>query len=130
MVKERLKELVRLAAIDNKVAEKEARFIQMIGQANGVEKGDIDAMLLDPEPVIDPVTLTADQKFEHLYHLVQLMKIDGQVFKSEIVYAEDIAQKLGYKKGVVGALSSKIFSDPSITSDRDELKKRAQKFLS
>ena len=41
MVKERLKELVRLAAIDNKVAEKEARFIQMIGQANGVEKGDV-----------------------------------------------------------------------------------------
>ena len=102
----------------------------MIGQANGVEKGDIDEMLLDPEPVIDPVTLTADQKFEHLYHRVQLMKIDGQVFKSEIVYAEDIAQKLGYKKGVVGALSSKIFSDPSITSDRDHLKEKAQKFLS
>ena len=61
--------------------------------------------------------------------MVQLMKIDGQVFKSEIVFCEDIAQKLGYKKGVVGELSSRIFSDPSITADRDLLKKKALKYL-
>ena len=55
--------------------------------------------------------------------------VDGQVFKSEIVFCEEVAGRLGYKKGVIGELSSKIYSDPSITADRESLKKKAQKFL-
>lgn len=70
-----------------------------------------------------------DQKFENLYHLIQLMKADGQVFKSEINFCEEIAEKLGYKKGVVAELSSRIYSDPTITSDRTLLIERARKFL-
>jgi hypothetical protein len=58
-----------------------------------------------------------------------MMKVDGQVFKSEISFCQDIAERLGYKKGVIAELSSKIFSDPSITSDRDHLKKKTQKYL-
>ena len=57
------------------------------------------------------------------------MKIDGQVFKSEIVFCERIAEKLGYRKKVVGELSTHIYSDPNITADRDDLKSKAQKFL-
>ena len=57
------------------------------------------------------------------------MKIDGQVFKSEIVFCEEIAEKLGYKKKVVGELSSRIYSDPSITANREDLKKMALKYL-
>lgn len=130
MVKEQLNVLIQLAASDNQVAEKEAKLIHMIGQSNGVTKEDIDEMLKNPgHPIGNLNTLTDDQKFEHLYHVVQLMKVDGQVFKSEIVFCEDIAARLGYKKGVIGELSSKIFSDPSITSDRDRLKQRAQKYL-
>jgi len=130
MVKEELNVLIQLAASDNEVAEKEARLIKMIGQSNGVSKEEIEEMLKNPRrPIGDLSTLTDDQKFEHLYHIVQLMKIDGQVFKSEIVFCESIAERLGYKKGVIGELSTKIFSDPSITADRDYLKKRTQKYL-
>jgi len=57
------------------------------------------------------------------------MKIDGQVFKSEIVFCEDMAVKLGYKKKVVGELSTRIYSDPSITASRDELRSKAKKYL-
>lgn len=130
MVKEQLNVLIQLAASDNEVAEKEARLIKMIGQSNGVSKEEIEEMLKHPKkPLGDMNTLTDDQKFEYLYNIVQLMKIDGQVFKSEIVFCESIAEKLGYKKGVIGELSTKIFSDPSITSDREHLKKRTQRYL-
>jgi hypothetical protein len=57
------------------------------------------------------------------------MKADGQVFKSEIAFCENVAQQLGYKKSVIGELSSRIYSDPSITADREKLKARAQKYL-
>lgn len=130
MVKETLNVLIQLAASDNQVAEKEAKLIQMIGVSNGLSKDEIDVMMKNPaRPIGDLSLLTDDQKFEHLYHVVQLMKVDGQVFKSEIVFCEDIAQRLGYKKGVIAELSSKIFSDPSITADRDLLRKKTQKYL-
>ena len=130
MVKETLNVLIQLAASDNQVADKEAKLIQMIGQSNGMNKEEIEQMLKNPDkPIGDLSLLTDEQKFEHLYHVVRLMKVDGQVFKSEIVFCEDIAQRLGYKKGVIAELSSKIFSDPSITSDREHLKSKVQKFL-
>jgi hypothetical protein len=56
------------------------------------------------------------------------MKIDGKVYKSEIVFCQHIAEKLGYKKKAVAELSKSIYSDPSITSDRDELKTRLRKY--
>lgn len=130
MIKEQLNVLIQLAASDGSVASKEASLIKMIAISNGVEGDEIDEMLKNPsKPIGDLSSLTSDQKFEHLYYVVQMMKIDGQVFKSEIAFCEDIASRLGYKSGVIAELSSKIYSDPSITSDRDMLKKKAQKYL-
>ena len=129
MIKEQLNVLINLAASDKSVAEKEAKVIHMIGKVNGVSKDEIDAMLKNPKPIGDLNTFTEDQKFENLYLLIQLMKSDGQVFKSEIHYCEQIAERLGYKKGVVAELSSRIYSDPTITADRKMLIERAHKFL-
>ena len=129
MIKEQLNVLINLAASDNKVAEKESKVIHMIGKANGMTKEEVDAMLKKPLPIGNLSALTEDQKFENLYHLIQLMKSDGQVFKSEIHFCEHVAEKLGYKKGVVAELSARIYSDPTITADRKMLIDRAHKFL-
>jgi uncharacterized tellurite resistance protein B-like protein len=129
MVKDQLNVLINLAASDNTVAEKESKVIHMIAKANGIPKEEVDAMLKKPTPISSLDTLTEDQKFENLYHLIQLMKSDGQVFKSEIHFCEQVAEKLGYKKGVVAELSSRIYSDPSITADRKLLMDRAHKFF-
>ena len=129
MIKEQLNVLINLAASDNSVAEKEAKVIHMIGKANGMTKEEVDAMMKKPQPIGNLSSLSEDQKFENLYHLIQLMKSDGQVFKSEIHFCEQVAEKLGYKKAVVAELSARIYSDPTITSDRKMLMDRAHKFL-
>jgi uncharacterized tellurite resistance protein B-like protein len=129
MVKDQLNVLINLAARDNMVAEKESQVIHLIAKANGVSKEEVNAMLRKPQPIGNLDALTEDQKFENLYHLIQLMKSDGQVFKSEINFCEQVAEKLGYKKGVVAELSSRIYSNPSITADRKLLMDRARKFL-
>jgi len=129
MIKEQLNILINLAASDSTVAEKEAKVIHMIGKSNGIPKDEIEKMLQAPQPIGDLSSLSEDQKFENLYYLIQLMKSDGQVFKSEVHFCEQIAEKLGYKKGVVGELSSRIYSDPTITADRNLLMERARKFL-
>ena len=127
--KEELNTLINLAASDKNVTEQEAKLIHMIGKANGIAKAEIDTMLQNPKPIKSISTLTADQKFEHLYFLIQLMKMDGQVFRSEIVFCEDIADRLGYKKGVVAEISQFVYSDPSITADREMIMQKASKFL-
>lgn len=129
MIKEQINVLINLAASDRNVGEKEAKTIHMIGKANGLPKEEVESMMKNPQPIGDLSGLSEDQKFENLYHLIQLMKSDGQVFKSEIHFCEAIAEKLGYDKGVVAELSSKIYSDPTITSDRKALVARAHKFL-
>ena len=129
MIKEQLNVLINLAASDNKVAEKESKVIHMIGKANGMTKEEVDNMLKKPQPIGNLSNLTEDQKFENLYYLIQLMKSDGQVFKSEIHFCENVAERLGYKKGVVAELSTRIYSDPTITADRKLLMDRAHKFL-
>lgn len=128
-MRDQLNILINLAASDNSVAEKEAKVIRTIGLAKGISAEEIDKMLKTPKPIGNLDTLTEDQKFESLYYLIQLMKSDGQVFKSEISFCERIAEKLGYKKSVVKELSSHIYSDPTITSDRKMLMDKAHKFL-
>lgn len=121
--------LINLAASDKNVAERESKLIHLIGKANGISVEEIDKMLQNPKPIGNIDTLTPEEKFEHLYYLIQLMKMDGLVFRSEIIFCEQIADRLGYKKGVVGELSQHIYSDPTITADRNMLIKKAEKFL-
>jgi uncharacterized membrane protein YebE (DUF533 family) len=127
--KAELNVLINLAASDNSIAERESKLIHMIGKANGIPTDEINRMLQNPQPISNVAALTPDQKFEHLYFLIQLMKMDGQVFRSEVIFCEQMADKLGFKKGVVGEISQHVYSDPSITADREMIKKKAEKFL-
>jgi uncharacterized tellurite resistance protein B-like protein len=127
--KAELNVLINLAASDQNVAERESKLIHLIAKANGISQEEVESLLSNPQPIGNIGSLTTDEKFEHLYYLIQLMKMDGQVFRSEIVFCENIAEKLGFKKGVVGEMSQFVFSDPSITADRDMLKAKALKYL-
>jgi uncharacterized membrane protein YebE (DUF533 family) len=127
--KAELNVLINLAASDQNVAERESKLIHLIAKANGISQEEVESLLSNPQPIGNIGSLTTDEKFEHLYYLIQLMKMDGQVFRSEIVFCENIAEKLGFKKGVVGEMSQFVYSDPSITADRDMLKAKALKYL-
>ena len=129
MFRKQLNTMVQLGSVDGLMSEKEVRIVKMLGNINGMSDEEIDDVISNPQPKEDLTTLSEDQKFEYIYSLVQLMKSDGQVFKSEIAFCEDMAHELGYKKSVIGELSSRIYSDPTITADREKLKERAQKYL-
>ncbi len=129
MIKDQLNILAQLASSDGKMDDKEMSLIRTIAEAHDMSKEEIDELVRDPKPIADLEYLSQDQKFEFLYNVVQLMKADGQVFKSEIVFCEDMAERLGYNRKVVAELSSKIYSDPTITADRTILKEKAKKYF-
>jgi len=127
-IQSQLSTLIALAKIDGDFAGEERDLIYMIGKANGISEKEIMDLVDAPEPLPALTTMTDDDKFEYLYNIVQLMKIDNQIYLSEIKFCEELAAKLGYKKGVISALSAKVFSDPMITSDRESLKRAVKKF--
>jgi len=127
-VKTHLSALIQLASADDDLAEKERDLIFLIGRANGLSENEIKSLMAKPEELHSAGNLSDDEKFELLYNIVQLMKIDSEVFLSEIKFCEDIAEKLGFSRKVITELSANIYSDPSITSDRAMLKEKAMKF--
>jgi len=129
MIKDQLNILVQLAASDGMIADKELRLIRTIAEANNMSSEDVEELVKNPKPIANLEYLSQDQKFEFLYNVIQLMKADGQVFKSEIVFCEDMAERLGYNRKVVAELSSKIYSDPTITADRSSLREKSLKYV-
>ena len=127
-IKAQLSALIQLAKIDGDFDGQEKLHILMVGRANGLSEQEIKEIVEKPIPLPDINTMTEDERFDYLYNIIQLMKIDAQVYLSEIKYCEDLAEKLGFKRKVVSALSSRIYSDPSITADIASLKKAIKKY--
>lgn len=120
--------LINLAAIDHIMDVREVNLIHMIGMANGIGRGELEKMIASPQTITKLDEMTEDEKFEHLYYLVLMMKADGRVLRNEIDFCELIAFRLGYKKGVIGALSKHIYSDIAVHSDRELLRMIAEQF--
>ena len=126
-IKSKLSVLVQLAKIDGDFAGEEKNLIYMIAKANSISESEVNDLIENPEPIPPLSTISEDDKFEYLYHLVQLMKIDNQVYLSEIKFCEELAEKLGFNKKVIADLSAKIYSDPAITSNVESLKREIRK---
>jgi hypothetical protein len=100
----------------------------MIGKANGIDRPEVDSMIASPQTITRLDDMTEDEKSEHLYYLVLMMKADGRVLRNEIDFCELIAFRLGYNKGVIGAMSKHIYSDINVHSDRDLLRMIAEQY--
>lgn len=131
--KNQLKALIQLAMSDQTFDKEEKVQIYSIAAANNLGKEVVDELVQENinnkgDVKIDFGSLTFDDRFDFLYNVIQLMKIDSEVFLSEIKYCEGIATNLNFDKKVVKALSKRIYSDPSMTSDRSKLMSEAKKF--
>ena len=127
-IKAQLSTLIELAKIDGEFDGQEKLHILMLGRANGLSEIEIKDIVKNPVPMPDVNLLSSDDKFDYLFNIIQLMKIDQEVYKSEIHHCEKFATKLGFKTKVVSAISSQVYSDPSISADIDALKKAVKKY--
>lgn len=121
--------LVQLARVDGVVVQEEIDFIKKIGRSNGMSSEEISESFDDPSLIEGLETLNDDQRYDYLYNVVQLMKIDGRIYKEEIRFCAEIASNLGYDENVLRELMLKIYSDPHITTDKNSLKAKIQTYL-
>jgi uncharacterized tellurite resistance protein B-like protein len=117
--------LAQLSKVDGDLDQLEINMIHYIGKLHGFTIEQIDNIIDKPTKVGDLSSLDDDLRFEYLFNLVQLMKIDGRVTNSEIDYCEKLAVRLGYRAGVISELSTYIYKDPEITTNKETLKKLA-----
>jgi hypothetical protein len=121
--------LVQLAKVDGVVVKEEIDLITKIGKANGMSEENINECFMDNAHIEDLSGLPDDQKYEYIYSIVQLMKIDGRLYQEEIKFCARMSAKLGYAENVLLELMLKIYSDDRLSADKDRLKSTIQRYL-
>lgn len=115
--------LIELANRDGEIDDSELRLINQIGQAHNHTEEEINELIKNT-PTIDYDKLTDDERFEMLYDLVRLMKVDGKIFDEEILYCLDVARKLGYPMEAVMELYGLVHANLKLTSEIRILKRK------
>ncbi|WP_422361020.1 TerB family tellurite resistance protein [Reichenbachiella sp.] len=129
MVKEQLKALAQLANSDGDMDERELRLIYRIGEAHGMKRDGIQQIIDNPGQLGDLKALDEDDKFEFLYSIIQLMKIDDEIYNEEVLYCQKIAMKLGYGLGAVMEMYPHVHKNIVIREEKLQLKKKVSEFL-
>src|SRR5688572_28085199 len=125
----RMKLLINLAKVDGQVADKEKNYLINIGRANGIYPDEIYPLFTQNHEVLVPGDLSDDQKFDLIFSLIQLMKLDERMYREEIAFCGQVAARLGYNKQVMFELLSHVKSGRMEANEMESLKKLTQKFL-
>jgi uncharacterized tellurite resistance protein B-like protein len=128
-VNAQMKLLVNLARIDGKVADRERYYILNIGRANGIYPDEINPLFEQRHELIVPEDLNTDQKFEFIFSMVQLMKIDERMYKEEILFCSKIAATLGYEQQVMFDLMLHVKGAAMAPDEIEALKVLTLKYL-
>jgi hypothetical protein len=107
-----LKLLINLASIDQEISERERDYIYSIGRANGLAQAAVEPLFERQHKMIIPPSLTADEKFDYLFNLVQIMKIDQRLYRDEIRYCSQVAARLGFQQSVLFELLLHVKGQP------------------
>jgi|SRR5690606_8407399 len=121
--------LISLAQIDGTTADREKNYIRKIGIANGIPAEEMDSLIERRHDLIVPADLTAKEKFDYLFHLVQLMKIDERMYKEEILFCSTIAEKLGYRKEVMFELMLHVKPGAMDADEQEALENITRNYL-
>lgn len=126
---EQLKLLANLARIDGDMGENERNFIINLGKANGFPESSIETLFYEEHEIIVPKSLTPDQRFNYIFSLIQLMKIDERLYQEEIKYCAGIATKLGYNPEVLVELMLKVTGNEMQPDEITALKNLTAKYI-
>jgi hypothetical protein len=125
----RMKLLINLAKVDGQIADKEKNYLITIGRANGIYPNEIYPLFTQSHEVVVPEDLSADEKFDLLFSLIQLMKLDERMYREEILFCGKVAARLGYDRHVMFELLSHVRSGRMEVKEVENLKAIVQKFL-
>jgi len=125
----RMKLLINLAKVDGEVADKEKNHLINIGRANGIYPDEIYPLFTQTHDVVVPEDLTDDQKFDLIFSLIRLMKLDERMYREEIAFCGQVAARLGYNRQVMFELLAQVKAAGMDEGEINSLKKLTEQFL-
>ena len=131
---EKFRTMVRLALVDDQFETKEKEYIQDLAMMHKVSSEELEQIISEElENKVDFAprlqNLDYDGKIEILADLVRMMKVDGEVYLSEIKFCEAIAQSLGFKQKSIGFLAENIHKDPNIAPNWMLIQNRMRRYV-
>ncbi|MCS6972936.1 MAG: hypothetical protein N2044_03310 [Cyclobacteriaceae bacterium] len=112
--------LIQLAEADKHFARVERDMIMRIARERNFPEEQVIQLIRNPQPIETLGALSPDQKFDYLMSCIELIFADHNVFESEVIFAKNIAIKLGFKKAVID-----YFIDQYQKKSREEFKRIA-----
>lgn len=129
IVLEQLKLLVNLARADGEMSTEERAFIINIGKAHGFPESSVETLFYSSHETFIADKLTDDQRFNYLFNLVQLMKLDERLYEDEIKFCAATAAKLGYQPEVMFEMLLKVKATNLEADELQALKELTKKYL-
>jgi len=127
--KSHLRNLIALAKADGIVSPKELELIYAAGEKLGLKKSEVAGLL--EVVTFDDVTVLANdsERFDQIFELIQLMAADGAIEDAEMDFCITIAEKMGFRKAIVGVLVRKVSVGLIEGLDKEAIKEEAKNFL-
>ena len=128
-IKGHLLNLAALAKADGHIDEREMSFILAVGKKNGMSAADIKELVSGSKGASAELPSNDSERFDQIYDLVHMMLADGVVDDNEMDFCIMMAEKLGFRKAIVGVLVRKISQGVKDNLPHDRIKEESLTFL-
>ena len=106
-----LKNLVMLAATDERVTDSELAVLLAVASRENISPEDFNRVIEDPDSV--PITLPEDEdtKLAYLRDMVAMMMVDGELDEHEMTICKLYAMALGYRGSIVDGMIAGVIDN-------------------
>lgn len=113
--------LYSIALADTQIVTSELETLYRIGQEKGVEKSEIDYLILNPDKVKFSFPDTLEEKIIYLYDFAKIILADGVVEKNEIKTLELFCNRFGFEESNASAISQFLINSARDNQETNEL---------
>jgi uncharacterized tellurite resistance protein B-like protein len=119
-----LKHLLLVANADGEYHPQEDVFLEWFAKKSGVSKKNLVKIKNWPSAVEFRVPVGRDERFFHLFSLVEMMLADQKIKEEEIILCHKLASELEFKETVIGELVYSIRENILMGHDVSETMRR------
>jgi uncharacterized membrane protein YebE (DUF533 family) len=127
--KSHLKNLINLAKADGVITDTEKDYILKAGEKHGFKLTELESMIQETSNEEIKIPANDTERFDQIFDLVQMMLADGSIDDNEMDFCIVMAEKLGFRKAIVGILVRKISIGLTTGLDKETIKKESENFL-
>ena len=124
-----LQNLAVLAKADGHIDDREMNFIIAVGKKNGLSSTKVKELVTGARGMSNDIPTNDSERFDQIFDLVDMMLADGIVDDNEMDFCIMMAEKLGFRKAIVGVLVRKISQGVKDGHPRERIKEESDVFL-